>query len=422
MKPIRYPMIIFVIFSLSLPAAAFATDTKALEQQVQELARQLKELQAQLANQNQIIESNVQRLSGHKRDFQRERTHFQDQAQERKQTQTENTSEPNESGVLGEGLKFFNNRIKLSGLVEAEVTFSKDYDDNDSSDITLATAELDIDIDLHKYVKSHILFLWEEDDTEPVDIDEAYIFLGNTDEFPLFCQVGKLYVPFGNFESHMISDPLTLEIGETRETAIVVGAEFNGLHASTYAFNGDINESGDDDEIKCFGIDAGYIFENDTFGIDVGMGWINNLADSDTLGDTLPSEIDDYVDGITAHAIISWQGLQLIGEYLGALDDFKAAELEFKGDGAEPEAWNIELGYTFEIASHETVCAIAYQGSDEALALELPEQRYLGTFGIGLVDGLSLAVEYAHDKDYDKSDGGTGDSADSVTMQLALEF
>jgi len=418
MKPIRHLLIIFAVLGLLLPATAFAADTRALEQQVQELARQLQELKAQLASQNQIIKSNEQRLSGHKRDFQRGRTHFQEQ----EQAQTEKTTAAQASGVLGEGIKLLNDKVKLSGLVEAEVNFSKDYDDNDSSDITLATVELDIDVDLHKYVKSHILFLWEEDDTEPVDIDEAYIYLGNTEEFPLFAQVGKLYIPFGNFESHMISDPLTLELGETRETAIVVGAEYNGLHASTYVFNGDINESGDDDEIKCFGIAAGYVFENDAFGIDVGMGWTNNLADSDTLKDTLPSEIDDYVDGITAHAILSWQGLQLIGEYLGALDDFKVSELEFKGDGAEPEAWNIELGYTFEIASHETVFAIAYQGSDEALALELPEQRYLGSFGIGLIDGLSLAVEYAHDKDYDKSDGGSGDSADSVTMQLALEF
>ncbi len=80
------------------------------------------------------------------------------------------------------------------------------------------------------------------------------------------------------------------------------------------------------------------------------------------------------------------------------------------------------MGYTFEIAGHETVVALAYQGSDEALALELPEERYLGTIGVGLIDGLSLALEYAHDEDYDEKDGGTGDNADTVTLQLALEF
>lgn len=418
MKPLHYLLTVFAVFSLLIPAAAFAADTRALEQQVQELARQLEELKAQLAAQNQVIKSNEKRLSGHKRDFQRDRTHFQEQEQARE----ESGPDQKDSSLVNDGIKFFNNRVKLSGLVEAEVNFSKDYDNNDSSDITLATAALDIDVDLHKYVKSHIMFLWEEDDTEPVDVDEAYIFLGNTEEFPLFFQIGKLYLPFGNFESHMISDPLTLNLGESRESAAILGAEYNGFHATTYAFNGDINEIGKDDEIKCFGINTGYVFANDNFSIDVGMGWINNLADSETLKDSLPNEIEDYVGGITAHAIFSWQGLQLIGECLGAIDDFTVSELEFKGKGAEPEAWNIELGYTFAISSHETLFAIAYQGTDEALALELPKERYMGSFGIGLIDGLSLAVEYAHDKDYDKSDGGTGDSADSFTMQLALEF
>jgi len=180
--------------------------------------------------------------------------------------------------------------------------------------------------------------------------------------------------------------------------------------------------SGDDDEIKCFGLNAGFCFENDSLNIDLGAGWINSLSDSDTLGEALPEEIKDYVAGVTAHAIVSWQGFSLIGEYLGATDDFAADELDFKGKGAEPQAWNIELGYTFDIADHETVFALAYQGTDEALALELPKERYMGTFGVGLTDGLSLAIEYAHDKDYDEHDGGTGDSADSVTMQLALEF
>jgi hypothetical protein len=418
MKITHYLLVLLAGFSLLLPATGFAADTAELERQVQELARQLQELKAQLANQHHEIESNVQRLSEHKRNLSRNREHLQEQEEKLEKTLTEQESITR----FAERLKNINERVKISGLVEVEAGFSRDYDDHNESDITLATAALDIDVDLHKYVNAHIMFLWEEDDTEPVDIDEGYIVIGNTESFPLYVQAGKLYVPFGNFESNMISDPLTLEIGETRETAVVCGGEYEGFHASTYAFNGDVDESGDDDQIKCFGLEAGYTFENETFGFDVGAGWMNNLADSDTLGDTLPSEIEDYVDGITAHAIFTWQGFRLIGEYLGALDDFKAAELEFKGKGAEPEAWNIELGYTFEIASHETVFAIAYQGTDEALALELPEERYLGTAGVGLIDGLSLALEYAHDKDYDKKEGGTGDSADTLTLQMALEF
>ena len=407
-------LLVFFIF----PAVSIAADTVDLERQVQDLARQLQALQAQLASQRQEIDANVQRLSEHKRNFSRNRKHLQQQ----EETLAKTRSDQEQLTHFTDRLKLIGDHVKIGGLVEVEVGFAEDYDGNDESDIALATMALDIDIDLHKYVKAHILLLWEEDDTEPVDLDEAYILLGNTEYFPLYLQVGKLYVPFGNFESHMISDPLTLELGEARESAIIIGLDFNGFYAGAYAFNGDIDESGDDDEIKCFGLNAGYAFENETFGLDVGAGWINNLGDSDTLGDSLPGEIKDYVGGLTAHAIFSWQGFTLIGEYLDATDDFEVTELEFKGDGAEPEAWNIELGYTFEIADHETVVALAYQGSDEALALELPKERYLGTFGIGLIDGLSLAVEYAHDEDYDKKDGGTGKSADTVTLQMALEF
>ena len=418
MKFRQCSLIILCVLSLLLPAAAFAVDTEALERQVQELARQLQELQAQLASQRQEIESNVQRLSEHKRNLSRNREHLQQQDEELEKTR----SDQEQLTHFADRLKLIGEHIKIGGLVEVEIGFAEDYDGNNESDIVLATMALDIDIDLHKYVKAHILLLWEEDDTEPVDLDEGYIVLGNTEHFPLYLQVGKLYVPFGNFESHMISDPLTLELGEARESAVIIGLDFNGLYAGAYAFNGDIDESGDDDEIKCFGLNAGYAFENETFGLAIGMGWINSIGDSDALGDTLPGEIKDYVGGLTAHAIFSWQGLQLIGEYLGATDDFEIDELEFKGAGAEPETWNIELGYTFEISGHETVVALAYQGSDEALALELPEERYLGTFGIGLIDGLSLAVEYAHDEDYDEKDGGTGESADTVTLQMALEF
>ena len=418
MKFRQCTLIIFCVLSLLLPTAAFAVDTEALERQVQELARQLQELQAQLAGQRQEIKINDQRIVKHKRDLEGNRQNLQRHEEEIKQTRSDQA----ELTQLSEGLKLIGEHVTISGLVEVEVGFSEDYDGNDESDIALATVELGIDIDLHKYVSAHILLLWEEDDTEPVDLDEGYIMLGNTEHFPLYLQAGKLYVPFGNFESHMISDPLTLELGETRETAAIFGVEYKGLYAGAYAFNGDIDESGDDDEIKCFGLNAGYAFENETFGLDIGAGWINNLGDSDTLGDTLPGEIKDYVGGLTAHAIFSWRGLQLIGEYLGATDDFEVDELEFKGTGAEPETWNIELGYIFEVAGHETVVALAYQGSDEALALELPEERYLGTIGVGLIDGLSLAVEYAHDEDYDEKDGGTGDNADTITLQMALEF
>ncbi|HDS16003.1 MAG TPA: LbtU family siderophore porin [Proteobacteria bacterium] len=390
MKIYRYLILAAIVLLLFVGVAPLAAETQELKQKMEVLEQQLNDLQKQLSGQRQDLD--------------------------------ENRQEQVKLSSLAGGLKLLGEHVTISGCVEVEVGFTEDYDGNDESDITLATVELGIDIDLHKYVSAHILLLWEEDDTEPVDLDEAYLTLGNTEHFPVFLQAGKFYVPFGNFESHMISDPLTLELGETRESAVLLGFEQAGFRVGVYAFNGDIDEAEDDNEIKCFGLSTGYAFENDNFSLDVGADWINNLADSDTLGDALPESIRDYVDGFTAHAVFSWQGLTLIGEYLAANDDFAVDELEFKGKGAKPEAWNVELGYTFAVAGREAFVAVAWQGTDEALALELPEDRYLGSVGVELFPGIGLALEYAHDEDYGVGDGGSGKTADTVTLQLALEF
>ncbi|MBN2231391.1 MAG: LbtU family siderophore porin [Deltaproteobacteria bacterium] len=385
-----FAVVLVVLLVCAFAGPAAASGDADLQRKIDLLERQLNDLQRQLTSQRQDIEEN------------------------RKKTES--------IGDAAGAFEKIAEHVTISGLIEVEAGFTEDYDGNDESDIVLATVELGIDVDLHTYVSGHILLLWEEDDTEPVDLDEGYITIGNTEFFPVYLQAGKMYVPFGNFESHMISDPLTLELGETRESAALLGLEYAGFYAGAYAFNGDIDEIGDDNEIECFGLNAGYAFENEQFSFDIGGGWISSIGDSDALGDALPGEINDHVDGLAAHAIISWSGLTLIGEYVGANDDFEAGELDFRGQGAEPETWNIELGYTFAVGEREAFVAAAWQGSDEALALELPEDRWLAAAGIGIFEGLSLAVEYAHDEDYDESDGGTGDEADTVTVQLALEF
>ena len=325
-----------------------------------------------------------------------------------------------EESLLGK----INERVTLSGVVEVEATSAEDFDGADTSDITLSTVELGLDAEITEWVNAHLLLLWEEDDTEPMDLDEGTITLGNLEKFPLYLTAGKMYVPFGSFESNMISDPLTLELGETRESAVLVGFEASGFYGSFYAFNSDINEIGDDDEIKSFGVDVGYGLENDSMSLDLGVGWINNLASSDSLTDYLGSgaEIQDYPAGLTAHLTLGYGPFMLIGEYLGALDAFQASELVFNGTGAEPNAWNIEAALTWEIKGKETTFAVGYQKTDESLDLGLPEERMIASVGVGIMDNTSLAVEYLSDEDYSVNDGGTGNDANGATLQLAVEF
>jgi hypothetical protein len=123
-----------------------------------------------------------------------------------------------EESLLGK----INERVTLSGVVEVEAASSEDFAGADTSDITLATVELGLDAEITEWVNAHLLLLWEEDDTEPMDLDEGTITLGNLEKFPLYLTAGKMYVPFGAFESNMISDPLPLELGENRESVKLV--------------------------------------------------------------------------------------------------------------------------------------------------------------------------------------------------------
>ncbi|HIE02099.1 MAG TPA: LbtU family siderophore porin [Thiotrichaceae bacterium] len=320
--------------------------------------------------------------------------------------------------------------ISISGVVQVESRFHQDYDDNDSSDFVVDEFALGIEAQADKFVKGQMGFLYEEGATD-LEIDEAFITLGNFTEVPFYLAAGQLYVPFGRFESHMISDPLTLEIGEAREKAAQLGFEIEGLYGSVYIFNG-MTQDDADDKIDHYGANLGFAQETEAFSYDVGVSYISDLADSDGLsgalegvapaGDLSQLADYDYVNGLGAHLLFNIGPVSVIGEYLTALDDFNAEHLAFKGKGAEPKAWNAELGYSFNIVGKETTFALGYQGTDEAVAIELPETRLLAGLSMGIYKNTTFSVEYAHDEDYDVSNGGSGEDAQSVIFQLAVEF
>lgn len=329
-------------------------------------------------------------------------------------------------------LQTVTDNVEISGLVELEMNATdSDITDEDSSDITLATVELGIDATLSEWSSGHLLLLYEEgEESDHIIIDEGTITIGNMEKFPAYLTAGKMYVPFGSFESNMISDPLTLEIGETGDSAVQIGFESGGFYGSVYAYNGDINEIGEDDEVDTFGVNLGYGIENDQMTFSMGIDWTNNIGDSDALGDHIEenlapgdSEIEDYVAGLALHAVFTTGPFTVIGEYITALDDFESTEVDFKGDGAEPEAFMIEAAYTTELFSgRATTFALGYQSTDEAVALGLPEERYIGTVSLELFTNTNLGFEYSHDEDYSESEDGTDEDADSVTIQVAVEF
>jgi hypothetical protein len=321
-------------------------------------------------------------------------------------------------------------KMEIHGTLEVEASYTdsnfKDpaTKDTEESDIVLSTVELGIDLDVHKYVRGHILFLWEEDETEPVDLDEAAITLGATEDFPFFLIGGKVYVPFGMFTSHFITDPLTLELGETRESSVLVGFANDIFELKAGAFNGDIQETGKDDKINSFvGCAIATIPSEWLRGMELsfGLSYTNNIADSDNLQDlvsTTSGEIDDLVGGLGGWVSVSYGMFTLEMEYIGALDEFKANEFSFdKGKKSKPKVWNVELAVT---PMEKLELAARYAGTDGIrLGVAdgfLPERQWGAVASYNIWSPVTVSLEYLHDK-YDNDD-----KQHIITGQLAVEF
>lgn len=333
-------------------------------------------------------------------------------------------------------------RIQIAGLIEVEAGYFEPFDAPSESDLVLATFELGIAAQVTDWVEVGAALLYEEDDTD-LEVDIAFATLYNPDVAPVFFTAGQVYVPFGAYETNLVSDPLTLEIGETRETAAELGFVYQGFGGSVYGFNGDHKLNGDN-RISSWGANLTYAWEQDDITVAGGVGWINNLGDSDSLQDRVADNrnatFDELVEGEdpradsfstdpihrtggwTANLAVILGQFNIIGEYLSATDSFDPDSLSYKDKGAEPSAWNIELGYSFPVFGKETVAAVAYQGTEEAVGLELPKESWLIGWSIGIFDNTALSFEYRNDSDYSEGAGGTGDSGNSFVAQLAVEF
>jgi hypothetical protein len=331
--------------------------------------------------------------------------------------------------------------VSIVGAVEIEAfhTDNAGFSGNDVSDINVATAEVAVEALINDWTTANLVLLWEEDDggDNNLRVEEATITIANQEAVLVYFTAGRTAVPFGRFETHMVSDPFTIDLGEAKETFVVAGLKAGGLYASACGFNGDIDD-GSDSVIDNGGVDLGFSWESDNRSLDVGVSYINDIGDTEAITDAvmanLPGGINYERDihGYAAHAMFSISSFSMIGEYVTASAGFDATnEMAFNGRDAEPSAWNMEAGFTFDIAGRESKIAVGYQETDEALGFGLPESRVSAALSVAVMENTTFSIEWVHDEDYSSGDSalvegatenGTGADANTVTAQLAIEF
>lgn len=349
--------------------------------------------------------------------------------------------------------------LEIGGAIEVLVAHDSPYVDKSTSDNTLDTVDVAFTAEISDSASAELVLT--KDDDSKIEVDTAAFTVG-MEESPVSFTAGQFTLPFADFGTELVSDPMALEIGEVGETALQIAVETGGLSASVYAYNGDVDYKGDH-RINNFGVQADYEIEIGGMSVNLGAGWLNDLRTADAYEsdeEDWPPEGAKKVAGLAVAGGIGIGPVSFSGHYMSARDKFDeldvaagelpdafedtsltVADYEYASDLAQPSAYGIEMGYAFSLGGKDAVFAIGWQRTREALALDMPESRTLVGFSTELVEGVGIAVEYARHGDYDAKNcsavhstdpttnpdqsfacGGTGKNGSTVTLQLAAEF
>ena len=248
---------------------------------------------------------------------------------------------------------------------------------------------------------------------------------------------GQSYIAFGRYQTNFVSDPLTLEIGETRKTVMGVGyqAPF-GLSLGYGAFKGDLRQADADSKVKDFVAHVEYGFEKNGFSFSVASSHLSNFYETDGVGgyfvESFAEQDSDFEQKVPASAIdlaFGFRGFGIFYESVTALKAAKQTEIPWMSgeDGAKVSATSLEVFYGWEYRGLGGSFQLSQQSTNQAVSLGLPKMRSLVGFTQNLTPNLVMGVEYFVDQDYAASDCGgevcgSEEKATGSVINFGLEF
>jgi hypothetical protein len=338
-----------------------------------------------------------------------------------------------------------NPRLTLSGALAGVGQYNKTYTGDDNSSIDLTQAELDMFVEVSRWVSGLMAFSYQNApntllsanrvDNSRLVLDKGFITIGNFMKSAVYGSIGQMYVPFGRYSSGMVSSPLTQFIGQTKVRAINVGYHPAGRarpYAEAYVFSGAANNNYS--RVENFGLDGGYKYSNGKFSFNLGGSYINQIADALGMQDNgLPSpffkgfaqnttteKLKRNVPGGDIHAVLGYGPINFNVEFVTALRRFASENMTFNTKGARPSALNTEATFTFFMFDKPSSFTVNYGMSNQSLALGIPRYRYGATIEMAILRSTILSLEFRHDVNYGKGTTATGAELDAVPNTKAL--
>ncbi len=348
--------------------------------------------------------------------------------------------------------------IALSGKAEPVGMLNSNYVGDTNVDLTLGSSELDVAAALNQNVEAYIAIAYDQSPPEvgprvnnsAFNLNMGFVNIGNLDKTPFYFTAGQLYVPFGRYSSSMISAPLTLNLARTKTRPFILGYKSqgdSGPFAATYIYRSDtiLGRTG------VGGVNAGYSFIFNKIRGEIGASYISSIDDAAGMQSTAANpgtfagfgsllhgnEAVRKTQAVDIYGNMAYDRFNFAAEWVGTTQAFRAQDLSFNGRGAKPQALQTEIDMTFKAFNKPSSVGVGYQWTKDALALNLPQHRFIGVFSISLWKDTVESIEYRHEIDYGAdqfANGaappglvnaptlGTGGTSDTVSAKIGVYF
>lgn len=334
----------------------------------------------------------------------------------------------------------------LSGKIESQVYGSKTYSGPNTSDINLTGAELLAAVHVNNWVTGLLTFNYNDAppsenggnqqrvSNSSLSIDQAFATIGNLAISPFYATLGQRTIPFGHYSTYMVSDTMPKVLFKLLERSVLFGYDDESTGAvrpygNVFVFKDDTNAGGGGNNINNYGSNLGLRFKSAN-GVksDVGVSGVANVADSNGMQSTGLStfqgfgynitqangnvvngeDLDRRVPGFNAYAEVANDLLYWNAEFSGATSSFTADNLTYNNHGAKPSAVHTEAAYMFNLGNFPANVAIGYDHTWQALALNVPQQRYIMALNVSFIRNTILSLEFNRWINYAAGDTATG--------------
>ncbi len=350
-------------------------------------------------------------------------------------------------------------KLIFSGEVEGTSVYTTPYTGTSAgTNFNLTDAELDTFVEGNRWVSGYMTFGYNsgsdgeanEVNNSEVQLGQGYLTIGDFTTAPVYGSFGQMYVPFGRYSSYMISTPSAKTLGRIQTRAINLGyhsndAEFTPF-AAVYGFEGANEINGNpasNSDVESYGSNLGLSFSKDDYSGMLGVSYTSNIAESSGLqGDGSANSgfassqgteaLTKRVPGADIYGQIGYNDYLLLAEFVKATTQFNANNLSYNGQGAQPEALDVEAVYSFEFW-HPSYVGVAYGESWQALSLGVPKKNFGAVYSIAIWQNTALSFELMHNIGYSENDtsymdgismdqNSQGESYNTASLRFDLFF